>query len=185
MVTVSTVRCAYTRTSGQRVSTLGRTSSNLARKRSAMASLIFSAAKFRLCNGLCCAVISTLKVCAGVNQISHATLAAALYRSCSPRYWLCCSSISTRCASRLCRLSCNASRHEPCSCTPARQALPSIPVMRLISVANSASTPAAQGRNSWSWFIFNSGSFYRKGAENAELRRGRKTNFKNESLRSC
>jgi len=64
------------RTSGQVVSTLGR-SPRLARKRSQMASLILSAAKFRLVSGLCCAVISTLMVCAGQNQISQATSLAA------------------------------------------------------------------------------------------------------------
>ncbi|MDT4867136.1 hypothetical protein FQZ97_1020290 [compost metagenome] len=57
----------------------------MSRKRSQMASLIFSAAKLRLVSGLCCAVISTLMVCCGVNQISQAISPAALYRSCSLR----------------------------------------------------------------------------------------------------
>ena len=43
------------------------------RRRSATASLILSAAKFRLLSGLCCAVMSILKVCCGENQISQAT----------------------------------------------------------------------------------------------------------------
>ncbi|MCY1561629.1 hypothetical protein D9M68_989160 [compost metagenome] len=64
------------RTSGQVVLTLGR-SPRFSRKRSQIASFTFSAAKFRLVSGLCCAVISTLMVCAGVNQISQATSLAA------------------------------------------------------------------------------------------------------------
>ena len=44
---------------------------------SAIASLIFSAAKFRLFKGLCWAVTSILKLCLGVNQISQATDDAA------------------------------------------------------------------------------------------------------------
>ena len=64
------------RTSGQRVSTSGRTPV-LWRNRSATASLILSAAKFNEVSGLCCAVISTLKLCRVVNQISQATALAA------------------------------------------------------------------------------------------------------------
>ena len=61
------------RTSGHWVSTSGRTPLAVSRKRSQTASLILSAAKFRLVSGLCCAVISTLMLCLGVNQCSHAT----------------------------------------------------------------------------------------------------------------
>ncbi len=50
-----------------------------------MASLIFSAAKFRLVSGLCWAVTSILKLCFVVNQISQATAEAASYRSFSLR----------------------------------------------------------------------------------------------------
>ncbi len=75
-VAMSLVRCAYRRTSGRAVSTSGRTPA-LWRNRSATASLIFRAAKFRLLSGLCCAVTSTLKLWRGVNQISHATALAA------------------------------------------------------------------------------------------------------------
>jgi hypothetical protein len=56
---------------------VGRTPPALARKRSHTASLIFSAAKFRLFSGLCCAVTSTLIDWRGVNQISQATSLAA------------------------------------------------------------------------------------------------------------
>ena len=125
------------RESGQRVSTSGRTPL-LLRKRSATASLILSAAKFKLLSGLCCAVISILKLCLGVNHSSHATLEAALYRSCSERYWVYDSSTNTRWAKRLCRLSSMASRHEPRTITPARKVRKSSaprPVMRCTSVA--------------------------------------------------
>ena len=64
------------RTSGHWVFTSGRTPV-FWRKRSATASLILSAAKFRLVSGLCCAVTSILKVCFVVNQISQATALAA------------------------------------------------------------------------------------------------------------
>jgi len=63
--------------SGHCVFTSGRTPPALARKRSHTASLTFSAAKFRLVSGLCCAVTSTLIDCRGVNQISQATSLAA------------------------------------------------------------------------------------------------------------
>ncbi len=69
----SVARCANTRASGHWVSMLGRTPLALARKRSAIASLMRSVAKLRLVSGLCCAVVSILKVCFGVNQISQAT----------------------------------------------------------------------------------------------------------------
>ncbi|MCY1356476.1 hypothetical protein D9M69_429300 [compost metagenome] len=84
-VQLSVVRCAKMRQSGHWVSMLGRTPLALARKRSATASLMRSVAKFRLCSGLCWAVVSILKVCLGVNQISQATPLAMAYRSFSLR----------------------------------------------------------------------------------------------------
>ena len=72
------------RTSGHWVSTLGRLPAR-ARKRSATASLILSAAKFRLLSGLRCAVMSMRKVCCGVNHSSQAIWEAASYRSAS--FW--------------------------------------------------------------------------------------------------
>ena len=80
----SVVRWAYKRTSGHWVLTLGR-SPPLARKRSATASLTRKVAKFRLLSGLCWAVTSTLKLCCGVNQASHATAWAPAYTSSSCR----------------------------------------------------------------------------------------------------
>ncbi len=65
------------RTSGHCVLTSGRTPPALARKRSHTASLIFSAAKLSDVSGLCWAVISTLMLWRGVNQISQATLSAS------------------------------------------------------------------------------------------------------------
>ena len=64
------------RTSGQWVSTLGRLPAR-SRKRSATASLMRRAAKFRLRNGLRCAVMSMRKVWRGVNQVSQASSEAA------------------------------------------------------------------------------------------------------------
>ena len=76
-VSILSVRWTCTRTSGRWVSTSGRTPL-LSRKRSATASLTLKVAKFKLFKGLCCAVISTRKLCLGVNHISQATLLAAL-----------------------------------------------------------------------------------------------------------
>ena len=142
------------RTSGHWVFTSGR-SPRLARKRSATASLIFSAAKFRLVRGLCCAVTSILKVCLVVNQISQATSLAALYKSFSLRYIVCDSCTSTRCAKRQCRFSSMASRQEARTITPPRpviRSLPVRPVMPCTSSAKKPSTPAAQGKNNCSEF---------------------------------
>ena len=76
-VSILSVRCTWTRTSGRWVSTSGRTPV-LSRKRSATASFTRRVAKFRLFKGLCWAVISTRKLCLVVNHISQATALAAL-----------------------------------------------------------------------------------------------------------
>jgi hypothetical protein len=94
-------------------------------------------------------VTSILKVSLGENQISQATSLAARYRSFSLRYMVCDSSISTRWARRLCRLSSMASRHMPRSITPPRptsRSCPLAPVMAWTSSARKPSTPAAQGK---------------------------------------
>ncbi|MCY1544685.1 hypothetical protein D9M68_805840 [compost metagenome] len=83
-VTLSADRWAKMRTAGRCVSTSGRTPPRL-RKRSATASLMRSAAKFRLLSGLWCAVSSILKLSRGVNHSSQATAEAAAYKSSSPR----------------------------------------------------------------------------------------------------
>ena len=144
------------RISGRCVSTLGRTPWALSRKRSHTASLILSAAKLRDCNGLCCAVTSTLILCRGVNHISQATAIAARNKSCSVRYsvWLSCT--NTRCARRLCRLSCITARQEPRTITPPRCRSTSCadkPVMVMTSAVNHSSTPAAQSKNNTKEFI--------------------------------
>ena len=143
------------RTSGHWVSTSGRTPLALTRKRSHTASFTLSAAKFRLVSGLCWAVTSTLMLWRGVNQASQATSLAARYRSCSLRYSEYDSSTNTRCASRLCRLSSITSRQAPFKATPPRRfctACPPSPVMCCTSGSRYSSTPAAQGKNNWSWF---------------------------------